>query len=97
MAGLTQEFEKRNCKILGLSVDTVESHQEWIKDIEEIHGHSVTYPLIGDPTLAIAKLYDMLPEDVGDTSEGRTSADNATVRSVFVIGPDKKIKATTTY
>ncbi len=97
MAGLTSEFAERDCKILGLSVDPVDNHQEWMKDIEESQGNAVTYPLIGDPTLAIAKAYDMLPEDSGDTSEGRTPADNATVRSVFVIGPDKTIKAMLTY
>ena len=91
------EFERRNCKIIGLSVDPVDNHSRWAKDIEETQGHSVTYPLIGDPQLKIAKLYDMLPEGVGDTSEGRTPADNATVRSVFVIGPDKKVKAMLTY
>ena len=97
MAGLKQEFDKRNCKIIGLSVDPVDNHSRWAKDIEETQGHAVTYPLIGDPQLKIAKLYDMLPEGVGDTSEGRTPADNATVRSVFVIGPDKKVKAMLTY
>lgn len=97
MAGLAPEFEKRHCKIIALSVDPVQDHERWSKDIEETQGHSVTYPMIGDPDLKVAKLYDMLPEDAGDTSEGRTPADNATVRSVFVIGPDKKIKATLTY
>ena len=97
MAGLASEFEKRGTKILGLSVDPVDSHKEWFKDIEETQGHKVTYPLVGDPELAVAKLYDMLPEGAGDSSEGRTAADNATVRSVFVIGPDKKIKAMLTY
>ena len=97
MAGLASEFEKRGTKILGLSVDPVDSHREWFKDIEETQGHKVTYPLVGDPELAVAKLYDMLPEGAGDSSEGRTAADNATVRSVFVIGPDKKIKAMLTY
>lgn len=97
MAGLTSEFADRDCKILGLSVDPVDNHQEWMKDIEESQGNAVTYPLIGDPTLAVAKAYDMLPDDSGDTSEGRTPADNATVRSVFVIGPDKTIKAMLTY
>src|SRR5919199_6031145 len=97
MAGLKPEFDKRNCKILGLSVDPVGDHAKWSKDIEETQGHAVNYPLIGDPELKVAKLYDMLPEDAGATSEGRTPADNATVRSVFVIGPDKKIKAMLTY
>ena len=97
MAGLKPAFEKRNCKILGLSVDPVGNHKEWSKDIEETQGHAVNYPLIGDPGLDIAKLYDMLPATAGDTSEGRTPADNATVRTVFIIGPDKKIKLSLTY
>ena len=97
MAGLQDKFADRNCKVIGLSVDPVESHSDWIKDIEETQGHTVNYPLIGDPSLEIAKLYDMLPEDVGDSSDGRTPADNATVRSVFVIGPDKAVKAMLTY
>ncbi len=92
MAGLQPEFEKRNCKIIGLSVDPVTNHSKWSKDIEETQGHKVNYPMIGDPQLKIAKLYDMLPAVAGETSEGRTPADNATVRTVFVIGPDKKIK-----
>jgi alkyl hydroperoxide reductase subunit AhpC len=92
MAGLQPEFEKRNTKIIGLSVDPVASHGKWAGDIEETQGHKVNYPLIGDPELKIAKLYDMLPADAGDTSEGRTPANNATVRTVFIIGPDKKIK-----
>ena len=97
MAGLKPEFDKRNCKIIGLSVDGVSDHARWSADIEETQGHAVNYPLIGDPELKVAKLYDMLPAGAGDTSEGRTPADNATVRSVFLIGPDKKIKATFTY
>jgi alkyl hydroperoxide reductase subunit AhpC len=97
MAGLKPEFEKRNCKILGLSVDGVSDHEKWSKDIEETQGHRVTYPLIGDPELKVAKAYDMLPEESGTSSQGRTAADNATVRSVFVIGPDKKVKAMLTY
>ena len=97
MAGLAPQFAERNCKIIGLSVDPVQSHGEWAKDIEETQGHAVNYPLIGDPSLSIAKLYDMLPEDAGDAAAGRTATDNATVRSVFVIGPDKKIKAMLTY
>jgi alkyl hydroperoxide reductase subunit AhpC len=97
MAGLTPEFQKRNCKIIGLSVDRVDDHKRWSKDIEETQGHAVTYPMIGDPELKVAKAYDMLPEDSGSTSQGRTAADNATVRSVFVIGPDKRIKAMLTY
>ena len=97
MAGLEPEFKARNCKVVGLSVDPVDNHAAWAKDIAETQGHVVNYPLIGDPGLSIAKLYDMLPEDAGDTSEGRTPVDNATVRSVFVIGPDKTIKAMLTY
>ena len=97
MAGLKPEFEKRNCKVLGLSVDGVSDHVRWSGDIEETQGHAVNYPLVGDPELKVVKLYDMLPADAGDTSEGRTPVDNATVRSVFVIGPDKKIKAMLTY
>jgi alkyl hydroperoxide reductase subunit AhpC len=92
MARLEPEFAKRNTKIIGLSVDPVTSHGKWAADIEETQGSKVTYPMIGDPELKIAKLYDMLPADAGDTSEGRTPATNATVRTVFVIGPDKKIK-----
>lgn len=92
MAGLEPEFKKRNCKILGLSVDPVGSHSKWKADIEETQGHKVNYPMIGDPELKVAKLYDMLPADAGTTSEGRTPALNATVRTVFVVGPDKKIK-----
>jgi alkyl hydroperoxide reductase subunit AhpC/NAD(P)-dependent dehydrogenase (short-subunit alcohol dehydrogenase family) len=97
MAGLKPEFDKRNTKIVGLSVDPVSNHAKWSKDIEETQGHAVTYPMIGDPELKVATAYDMLPEGAGSTSEGRTAADNATVRSVFVIGPDKKIKAMLTY
>lgn len=92
MARLKPEFDKRNTKIIGLSVDPVASHLKWEGDIEETQGSKVTYPMIGDPELKIAKLYDMLPADAGTTSEGRTAANNATVRTVFVIGPDKKIK-----
>ena len=97
MAGLKPEFEKRNCKILGLSVDGVSDHVKWCKDIEETQGHALNYPLVGDPELNVVKLFGMLPADAGDSSEGRTAADNATVRSVFVIGPDKKIKAMLVY
>ncbi len=97
MAKLKPEFDKRNCKILGLSVDPVDSHSKWEKDIEETQGHKVTYPMVGDPELKVAKLYDMLPDDAGNTAAGRTAATNATVRSVFLIGPDKKIKAMLTY
>ena len=97
LAGLKSEFEKRNCKIVGLSVDSVDDHKAWLKDIEETQGHAVNYPLIGDPELAVAKLYNMLPEGAGETAEGRTAVDNATVRSVYLIGPDKKIKAMLIY
>jgi alkyl hydroperoxide reductase subunit AhpC len=97
MAGLQPEFAKRNVKILGLSVDPVDSHGKWSKDIEDTSGNKVNYPMIGDPELKIAKLYDMLPADAGETSEGRTPANNATVRTVFVIGPDKKIKLMLSY
>ena len=97
MARLKSEFEARNTKILGLSVDGVEDHKRWAKDIEETQGAPVYYPMIGDPELKIAKLYDMLPAEAAGESKGRTPADNATVRSVFIIGPDKKIKLTLTY
>lgn len=97
MAGLKPQFDQRNTRIIGLSVDPVDSHGQWAKDIEETQGHAVTYPIIGDPDLTVAKLYDMLPADEGNSATGRTAADNATVRSVFVIGPDKRIKATLTY
>jgi len=97
VAALKPEFEKRNCKIIGISVDGVSDHAAWSKDIEASQGHAVNYPLIGDPSLDVVKLYDMLPADAGDTSAGRTAADNATARSVFIIGPDKRIKATLTY
>jgi alkyl hydroperoxide reductase subunit AhpC len=97
MASLQGEFAKRNTKIIGLSVDPVTDHERWAKDIEETAGHKVTYPMIGDPELKIAKAYDMLPETAGSSSQGRTAADNATVRSVFIIGPDKRIKAMLTY
>jgi thioredoxin-dependent peroxiredoxin len=97
MARLQPEFEKRNTKIIGLSVDTVEDHQRWSKDIEETGGAAVKYPMIGDPDLKIAKLYDMLPAGASGESKGRTPVDNATVRSVFLIGPDKKIRLILTY
>ncbi len=97
MAKLEPEFTKRNCKIIGLSVDPVDNHQRWLKDIEETQGAAVHYPMIGDSDLAVAKLYNMLPADEAGTSEGRTAATNQTVRSVFIIGPDKKIKLLLTY
>jgi alkyl hydroperoxide reductase subunit AhpC len=97
MAGLQPEFAKRNCKIIGLSVDAVTNHSKWAADIEETQGHKVTYPMIGDTDLKVAKLYDMLPADSGTSSEGRTAANNATVRTVFVVGPDKQIKLMLVY
>src|SRR5271168_343952 len=97
MAGLEPEFRKRNCKIVGLSVDPVGSHSKWQADIKETQGHQVNYPMIGDPELKVAKLYDMLPAESGNSSDGRTAADNATVRTVFVVGPDKKIKLMLSY
>jgi alkyl hydroperoxide reductase subunit AhpC len=97
MAKLAPEFAKRNCKVIGLSVDPVTNHSKWAADIAETQGYAVTYPMIGDPELKIAKLYDMLPADAGTTSEGRTAATNATVRTVFIIGPDKKIKLMLVY
>jgi alkyl hydroperoxide reductase subunit AhpC len=92
LAKLKDEFAKRNTKIIGLSIDPVSDHARWAGDIEETQGHKLNYPLIGDPDLSVAKLYGMLPAEAGDTSQGRKAADNATVRTVFVVGPDKKIK-----
>jgi len=97
MAKLEPDFRKRNVKVIGLSADPVDRHQGWAKDIEETQGFAPNFPMIGDPTLAISKLYDMLPASAGDTSEGRTAADNQTVRTVYVIGPDKKIKLSISY
>jgi alkyl hydroperoxide reductase subunit AhpC len=97
MAKMQPEFAKRSTKIIGLSVDPVSSHQKWEGDIEETQGYKVTYPMIGDPQLKVAKLYGMLPAGAGESCEGRTPADNATVRTVFVIGPDKKIKLQISY
>jgi len=97
MARLKPEFDKRNCKIIGLSVDPVGNHSRWVRDIEETQGYAVNYPMIGDPELKVAKLYDMLPDEAGNSSEGRTPADNAPVRAVFFINPNKKIKAMLTY
>ncbi len=97
MAGLEEEFAERNCKIIGLSVDAVENHNEWAKDIEQTQGHAVNFPMIGDSHLQVAKLYNMLPADEPGSSEGRSAANNATVRSVFIIGPDKTIKLMLTY
>jgi alkyl hydroperoxide reductase subunit AhpC len=97
MAKIEPEFTKRSVKLIGLSVDPVENHEKWAKDIEETQGAAVKYPMIGDTDLAVAKLYNMLPADEAGTSEGRTAATNQTVRTVFVIGPDKKIKMMLTY
>jgi alkyl hydroperoxide reductase subunit AhpC len=97
MAGLQPEFAKRNVKIIGLSADPVDSHAGWAKDIQDVTGNAVNYPIIGDPQLKVSKLYGMLPASAGDTSQGRTAADNQTVRSVFVIGPDKMIKLVLAY
>lgn len=97
MAGLKEEFDKRNTKIIGLSVDSVSDHDRWSKDIEETQGHRVNYPLIGDPELKVAKLYDMIHPNASGSAQDRTAQDNLTVRSVFVVGPDKKIKLMLTY
>ena len=97
VARLKAEFDKRNTKVIGLSVDSVEDHKRWVKDIEETQGAAVTYPLIGDPELKVAKLYNMLPEEVDGGAQGRTAKDNETVRSVFLVGPDKRIKAMLIY
>ena len=97
MAKIEPEFTKRNAKLIGLSIDPVENHSKWAADIEETQGAAVKYPMIGDTDLAVAKLYNMLPAEEPGTSEGRTAATNATVRSVFIVGPDKKIKLTLTY
>ena len=97
MARLKPEFDRRGVKIIGLSVDPVDKHERWASDIEETQGHAPNFPMIGDPTLEISKLYDMLPASAGESAEGRTAADNQTVRTVYVIGPDKKIKLTISY
>jgi thioredoxin-dependent peroxiredoxin len=97
MAGLKPEFEKRNCKVLGLSIDSVGDHEKWSKDIEETQGHAPNYPIIGDSDLTVAKLYDMIHPNATGSAKSRTAMDNATIRSVFVIGPDKKIKLMLTY
>ena len=97
MAKLKPEFDRRHAKVIGLSVDPVESHARWSKDIQETQGHAPNFPMIGDPTLAISKLYGMLPNELGDSCDGRTAADNQTVRNVFVVGPDKKIKLIIVY
>jgi alkyl hydroperoxide reductase subunit AhpC len=97
MARIEPEFARRNAKLIGLSVDPVDNHARWVADIEETQGAKVNYPMIGDTDLAVAKLYNMLPAEEPGTSDGRTAATNATVRSVFVIGPDKRIKLMLTY
>jgi alkyl hydroperoxide reductase subunit AhpC len=97
MAKIKPDFEKRNVKVIGLSVDPVENHAKWADDIRETQGHAPNYPMIGDSDLNVAKLYGMLPADTSGTSEGRTPADNQTVRNIFVIGPDKKIKLVLVY
>jgi len=97
VAGLEADFAKRGAKVIGLSVDPVENHGKWAKDIQDVSGAAVNYPIIGDTELKVAKLYDMLAADAGESCEGRTPADNAPVRTVFVIGPDKRIKLTLAY
>ncbi|HET9709777.1 MAG TPA: peroxiredoxin, partial [Gemmatimonadales bacterium] len=97
MAKLKPEFDRRNVKVIGLSVDPVDKHAAWAKDIAETQGYAPNYPMIGDPTLAISKLYEMLPAAAGDSAAGRTPADNQTVRTVYVIGPDRKIKLMIAY
>ena len=97
MAGLKPEFDKRNTKVIGLSIDSVDDHNAWLNDIEETQGHAVNYPLIGDTDLAVAKLYDMIHPNASGAAKSRTAADNATIRSVFVVGPDKLIKLIITY
>jgi alkyl hydroperoxide reductase subunit AhpC len=97
MASIKPEFDKRNVKVIGLSVDPVENHSRWSNDIQDATGHAPNYPVIGDTDLKVAKLYDMLPAETAGTSEGRTAADNLTVRTVFVVGPDKKIKLMIVY
>ena len=97
MAKLKPEFDKRNTKVIGLSIDSVEDHKKWVGDIQETQGHAVNYPMIGDTDLKVAKLYDMIHPNASGDAKGRTAADNATIRSVFIIGPDKKIKLVLTY
>ena len=97
VAALESQFTRRDVKVIGLSVDPVSSHSKWATDIQDVGGHAVNYPIIGDTDLKVSKLYDMLPADAGETSEGRTPANNAPVRTVFVIGPDKRIKLTLAY
>lgn len=97
MAKLKPEFDRRDVKVIGLSVDPVDKHHLWAKDIEETQGYAPEYPMIGDPSLEISKLYEMLPASAGESAEGRTAADNQTVRTVYVVGPDKRIKLTISY
>ena len=97
MAGLKPEFEKRNVKVIGLSVDPVDNHARWSDDIADATGHAPNYPMIGDTDLAVSKLYDMLPAEVEGSCDGRTAVDNMTVRNVFVVGPDKKVKLVLVY
>ncbi|AEU38053.1 peroxiredoxin [Granulicella mallensis] len=97
VAALENEFAARGTKVIGLSVDPVENHRKWAQDIEEVSGHTVNFPVIGDPTLEVSKLYNMLPGDAGESSEGRTPAMNAPVRTVFIVSPDKRIKLTLSY
>jgi len=97
VARMKPEFDKRHVKVIGLSVDAVDKHSLWAKDIEETQGFAPNFPMIGDPTLAVSKLYDMLPAASGESSEGRTAADNQTVRNVYVIGPDKKVRLVMVY
>jgi len=97
LAGLEDEFAKRNTKVIGLSVDPVGAHEGWLQDIKDVSGNDVNYPIIADHDLNVAKLYNMLPADTGDSSEGRTAANNATVRTVYIVGPDKQIKAMLLY
>ena len=97
MAKLAPEFEQRRCKVIGLSIDSVDDHKKWSKDIEDVGGHAINYPMIGDSDLAVAKLYDMIDPNATGAANTRTAMDNATIRSVFIVGPDKKVKATLTY
>jgi len=97
VAGLKDDFAKRNCKVMGLSVDPVTDHSKWAKDIEETQGHALNYPIIGDADMKVSKLYDMIHPEASGPAESRTAADNQTIRSVFVVGPDKKIKLILTY
>jgi alkyl hydroperoxide reductase subunit AhpC len=97
MARIKPEFDKRNVKVIGLSVDPVTNHGKWAEDIRETQGHAPNYPMIGDTDLAVSKLYGMLPNEAGDSCDGRTAVDNQTVRNVFVIGPDKKVRLIIVY